>query len=71
MPCPCTLTPVVRRDDPRLCDYLIADIRSPVIREFVRREVLWGTIRTIPAGRDRLLIVPGDFWSRGRVGAVQ
>lgn len=49
-------------------DYLIGDPDAPELAEFVRGELLRGTIRTIPAGRGRILIVPSDAWGAGRPG---
>ena len=40
--------PGVGHADPRRCEYLIADPKSPVLEDSVRQEVLHGTIRTAP-----------------------
>ena len=54
--------------DPRRADCLIGDLDDPVLAAFIRGELLRGTIRTVPARRGRILVVPSDAWSGGRSG---
>jgi hypothetical protein len=60
------LPTAVRPGDARRGDCLIGDADDPVLAEFIRGELLLGTIRTAPAGRGRILIVPSDAWFSGR-----
>jgi hypothetical protein len=49
--------------DPRPGECLVGDLDVPLVAEFIREELLRGTIRTLPAGRGRVLIIPSDAWS--------
>lgn len=52
--------------DPRRTDCLICDADDPVVAEFIRAELLRGTIRTVPTRRRGILVVPSDSWSAAR-----
>ena len=51
-----------RRDHPSRFERVAVDPRAPHMLEFLREEVLRGTIRVVPDGRKRLVILPSMRW---------
>ena len=47
----------VERDNPHLPPPLVVDPDAPLVRDFVLRHLMQGTIRVIPGGPGRLLLL--------------
>jgi hypothetical protein len=56
----------INLDRPDLCDSFLMDPNAPVMAEFLREEMLRGTLCTIPLGGGRVMVCPTWEWSRNR-----